>query len=238
MRIEQFIYMADSAIMFATFIYIFSHSFWFSPKKRFFHYLLSQIAMISSLSNYTMFLDIGRIQTDHHKIVELPRYIDWVLSTPLQLIILGTIGQISNINIYTLCFLDILMILSGLMGEFTMDWVRWSFFGFGCICFFPLYFFLFEDFDYDVVLHFVGKFTAQKYYTIGRYLLSVWLFYPVVWIIVNLNLVNAVTTTCFYATLDFFSKVGLTLWIFLCLRHSHYLTHENFSEDIESNDIQ
>lgn len=238
MHYENIVFLFDSIFMFLGFIIIFTNSFYYQPKKRIFHYLLSNICIVSSLCYYSNFIDLGNIQLKNNHIVEMPRYIDWIITTPLQLVTLGNIGQISNTNIFKLCFIDILMILSGLLGEITENWVRFSFFAFGCLCFFPIYIFLFDDFDYDVVVEFAGEYTAKKYYNIGRYLLSVWFFYPLVWILINYNHISPPVGSICYSVLDFFSKCLFTFWIFLCSKNSHYLQDSQEEEKKENISLQ
>jgi bacteriorhodopsin len=179
-----------------------------------------------------LFLNIGNVTGSEGKIVKLPRHIDWIINTPLQLITLGNIGRITAINMYALCFLDVVMIISGLLGELTSNYTRWSFFGVGCICFFPLYIFLFEDFDYHTVSEFAGEHVARAYYKIGRFLLSAWLFYPFVWIMSNADHISTLYEGIFYSILDFLSKVCFPIWVLFLIQQ--YLKDDIVHDDEES----
>jgi bacteriorhodopsin len=209
--------------MFAIFIYIFFSSLQIIPKKRIFHYLLSQIAFISSFCYLMMANDVLTIKNDSGRNIYNAKYIDWIIVTPTQMVILGKIGKLTNSNIYALCFLCIMMILSGWIGDLVESLFKWVFLFVGCITLYPIYIFLFEDFDIQVVKEFSGEYIANKYYWIGRLLILVWLFYPVVWIMDNINFISNVNFACISNTIfDFFSKVLFTIWIYICVINSPY----------------
>lgn len=234
MPLENLVYLVHSILMFMVFVYFFTNAFYFRPRKRFFHYVLSQISMVSSLSYYALFLEIGNITGHQGQIVRVPRHIDWLINTPLQLITLGTISHISIINIYALCFFDFLMIFSGLLGELTESWIRWSFFGIGSLCFLPLYIFLFEDFDFSIVLEFAGESVANNYYKIGRLLLSIWFFYPIIWILANSNHINSLTEGICYSILDLISKVCFPLWVLIMMQEKYLKDNDATGDTFES----
>merc|ERR1740127_315466 len=67
------------------------------------------------------------------------RYIDWTLTTPIMLWELATIcTNVKQWHFTWLFFLDVLMIISGLIGSLMCGGEKWIFWGFGVICFIPV----------------------------------------------------------------------------------------------------
>lgn len=230
---EHAIYFFNSVFMFVNFLRILFSSFRISPKRRMYHYLLSHISVMSSLSYMMLTYDVFTIDSNDHKVYN-SRYFDWLVNTPIQLVVLGNIGQLTSWNIYMLVLLDILMILTGWIGEFALQYSRYIFFGVGMVALFPIYIFLFEDFDYDVVREFSSKYIADRYYWIGRYLLFVWLFYPIVWLLQNLQVLSDLSICIWYSVLDFFAKVVFISWVLHLTNNSMFINHQSMSLSQES----
>jgi bacteriorhodopsin len=229
---DPFVYLFDSLLSTSLFLFYFISAFKYLPEKRLFLYLCSQICLSTSLSYFYMY-QISSSDNYDKQLITISRYINWIITTPSLLTIMGYIGKINLYNIYTLCMLDIFMILCGLFGEFAPNHLKYVYFSFGMICFYPIQKFLFSDFDYQVVHDFFGKYTADRYYKIGRYFLFVWFYYPIVWIIDQTT--DFKYTSILYSILDFFSKIILTLWIYICLIKSNYLVEiydDHFDIDI------
>lgn len=230
---EHTIYFVNSVLMFINFVTIFFSSFGISPKKRMYHYLLSHISVMSSFSYMMLTHEVGTFEMNGKKIYNA-RYFDWLVNTPVQLVVLGNIGQLSNWNIYILVLLDVMMILTGWVGEMALAYSRWIFFGIGSFAMFPIYVFLFEDFDYDVIKHFSSKYIADHYYWIGRYLMFVWLLYPIVWLLQNLQAISILSVCISYSVLDFFSKVVFIYWVLHLIKNSLFINHQSMSSSQDS----
>lgn len=225
---EHIIYGMNTLFMFSNFLFIFLSSFRIHPKKRLFHYLLSHISIVSAISYLMLCNDIFTFMVGHKKIYNA-RYFDWIVNTPVQLIIIGKIGKLTDANIYILVLLDIIMILMGWIAELCENQIKWIFFSIGMIVIFPIYKFLFEDFNFHVVKEFTGDYIATKYYWVGRYLIFLWLFYPIVWILNNVqfNIISNLTACICYTVLDFLAKVVFVWWIWYCIHHSIYIKTES-----------
>ena len=62
------------------------------------------------------------------------RYADWTFTTPLLLAHLCLYGGLAADQWVTMIIADVLMILTGLGGEFATDESKWAWWGFACIC--------------------------------------------------------------------------------------------------------
>lgn len=220
---EHIIYLINSIFMFSSFIYIFFSALTIVPMKRIFHYFLSQISITSSICYLMLASNTLTIQKSNGYKIYNAKYIDWIINTPLQLIILAKMGKLSYANIYILSFLAIIMVLYGWLGEINDNEFKWIFFAMGMIPMYPIYIFLFEDFDYQLVKEFSGELIAKKYYWMGKSLLSIWFLYPFVWCLDNLRVINKLFTAISYTIFDFLSKVVFTQWIFYCVKNSNYV---------------
>lgn len=222
------IYGVNATFMFLNFLAIFMAAFRFPPDRRLFHYLLSHISLWSSTSYVMLSNDILTFRYGD-RIIYNARYIDWVVNTPIQLIVLGKMGRISDANLYILTVLDIIMIVAGWIGELTDHALtRWILFMIGMTSIVPIYVFLFSDFDYSIVREFSGEYIANRYYWIGRYVLFVWIFYPLVWALDNIFHHISVFQMCVsYTVLDFFAKVVFIWWIFYCVQYRPGSDSEN-----------
>lgn len=236
--LEHLIYLVNSIFMFLNFIVIFFSSLLIIPKKRVFHYFLSHISITSSIAYLMLANDLLTIPLDNGKIMYNARYMDWSLNTPVQLIILGKMANLSVPNIYILAFLSVVMTLYGWLGDLTHSVFKWIFFTKGAIVMIPIYIFLFEDFNYYTVQDFSGEFIAKKYYWMGRLLLTVWSFYPIIWVLDNTGVISSLSSCIAYTASDFLSKVVFTLWIFHCVQNSNYIGETIASQEFrgEKND--
>lgn len=225
---EHIIYLMNAIFMFLNFLQIFLSSFKIRPNKRIFHFLLSHISIMSFVSYFMLTNDVLTIYHHDTKIYNA-RYLDWIVNTPVQLIILGLMGNLSLPNIYILCLLDIVMIMTGWIGELSIPSLKLWFFSIGIIAVYPIYVFLYEDFDFETVKEFSGEYIASRYYWTGRYLLMTWLFYPIVWILQNLKVIPFLYGCILYTILDFFAKIVFIRWVYICVYHSNKLKDDDGS---------
>ena len=103
-----------------------------------FHVITTFICMIASLAYLTMATGNGvYLRPFDCRAFLYARYIDWFFTTPLQLLdLLGFAGAGPNTTNF-LIGVDVLMIVSGLIGAFLDGSVKYLFWGFGMLCFFP-----------------------------------------------------------------------------------------------------
>lgn len=68
------------------------------------------------------------------------RYIDWVITTPLLLLELLLATGLSGSDIFTTVFLDLVMIIAGLVGALVASTYKWGFFVGGTFALFYVWF--------------------------------------------------------------------------------------------------
>ena len=176
------------------------------------------IPVWSGLAYLAMALNQGKVGVAG-QITHYARYIDWVVTTPLLLLALAwTAMQFihkDKILIASLIGTDIIMILSGLIADLSVGWVRYLWYGIGVVAFL-------------IILRLIwGPLRAKTkkqtpelsklYNKLATYLTVLWICYPTVWILgpSGIGLFNQTIDTFLFCVLPFFSKVGFS---FLDLR--------------------
>jgi bacteriorhodopsin len=202
---------------------LFSYSFTKSPELRFFDYITSTICATSSLFYLGMASGIGVYKIEERDFIMI-RYIHWMLTTPLLLIALSKLSKVSNVNIFILAVLDILMIIGGFFGAISSGIMVWAFFAFSSSVFVPIIYFLNEDFEMiratrrprDIIM----------YQRLGYYLSIFWMIYPIVWILGKTHSISVDQEIISFSVLDFMAKSVFCTWI-VCIE-----PHEFTGEDL------
>jgi len=150
-----------------------------------------------------------------------PRYTDWVLTTPLLLYDLALLAGADRETIATLVGLDVMMILTGLVGTAASNPIalggdtilgaqahRIVWWGVSCGFFLVLILFLFRGLS-DRATQLSGE-TQSTFKLLRNMILVLWFAYPVVWIIgtEGLGVVNLGIETALFMVLDLTAKVG------------------------------
>ncbi|MDZ7687872.1 MAG: bacteriorhodopsin [Halobacteriales archaeon] len=139
------------------------------------------ITMIAATAYLAMAMGMGRIAVNGEEVV-VARYIDWLLTTPIILVLLGVLANADRSLIATLIGVDVYMISVGLLGAVAnslfVSLVWWSL---GVVAFLVLLYLLLgvlsdaaEEMPDDVS----GMFVTLRNLTV-----VIWSFYPVVWIL-------------------------------------------------------
>jgi sensory rhodopsin len=212
------LYYSNAVMLFVLFVYVFSLSFFLRPNRRLIYYFMTQISLMGGLFYIVMADRLLDFEKPDGRIVHVGRYIEWLLATPSQLLILGGIGRFDSANIYAINLYNFIMILCGLLGDWNDGVLRYVYFSIGIFLFLPVYIFLFEDFDEEMVRSFAGEYFSKRYYWVGKYLLLSWILYPVVWMLYAKRVLDELGQAVSYTVLDFFSKVVFQLWVLEGLR--------------------
>merc|ERR1711966_242475 len=104
------------------------------------------------------------------------RYIDWTITTPL---LLWEVLDVSNMiapHRHFIYFLDLLMIIAGLIGSLICGGEKWIFFGFSMLCFIPILWFL------CALRESVEEQHKKAFETLMNITVITWFFYPIIWI--------------------------------------------------------
>ncbi len=186
------------------------------------NYLMLLIPLIVTVAYLCMSAGIGMVSTGKG-VVNVTRYIDWIITTPIMLYILSyTLYQGRNASqksfFLTIAGLDILMLLFGIGAEFTSGNLHTLLFSAGSLVFLML---LYLVIDSMLKLNTREPNPKLKATSLGMAwtILALWSLYPFVWIFSPQGLAvfdNTGVAVAFLA-LDFASKLifnGLLVYYF------------------------
>lgn len=220
---EDVVVLVDAVAMGAAFFYILFQSFQVMPSRRFLHYLLGFICGSSAICYYMMYDKILMVTSKDGHFLRGAEYLDWVVSTPTMLVVVGVMGRFPFSSIFGLCCLDVFMNVCGLLGEYTCGISRWVYFTMGGFFFLPQWIFFLNDFDYALVKEYFGEEVARKYFFIGRCLFLSRVAFPLIWVLGVTKAVSYFTALVMFSVMSIIAKIGLSMWVMACLHGSTFL---------------
>jgi len=195
---------------------------WSVPRERRHHVVVSAFILAIAACAYFAMANGQGITTVGDRTVYYARYIDWVLTTPLLLLGLLTVGlprlrspeeaRDRNALIGTVLGADVLMIVTGAIAALTVDTtVRYAWYSFGCIAFLVVLYAVFVPVRASAGTR--GSEMAALYSRLLWVLTILWFTYPIVWVIgtEGTNAVSLSTEVAIYAIVDMAAKVGFGL---------------------------
>ncbi|RXK46894.1 bacteriorhodopsin [Halorientalis pallida] len=168
-----------------------------------FKYLLA-IPTIAGVSYVVMFFDVGTLTIGEQSIV-LPRYVDWLLTTPILVGYIGHVASAPRRWIVGLAAADGVMILMGAVATVTTGLTKWVFLGLSGFGHASLLLVL-----YAVLPRFVPDDPKRKglFKLLQNHVGLLWLAYPNVWLIgpAGFGLMSGVGLSLVVAYLDVVAK--------------------------------
>jgi bacteriorhodopsin len=172
------------------------------------------VCLIAALAYLTMATGHGYYNRCDGRQFYFARYIDWVLTTPLMLHSLVHFAGGSDDTFIYMFFMDILMIVAGLVASVVEDGFKWFFFAFAILTFIPVIYYIcwlrskVVDSRFDYALFF------WNYSTMANLTAIAWFAYPIVWILCEgTSAVSADGEAIIYTVLDLISKALLGMFI-------------------------
>jgi len=170
------------------------------------------VCFIASLAYLTMSLGYGyTVRCCDGREFYYARYVDWTITTPLMLWeIVSYTNAPHNERVFIL-FMDVLMVVGGLIGALVCGGEKWAFFGFSILCFIPLLWFL------CALEASAQKNHLRLFKSIMNLTVISWFFYPIVWILAEgTGVLCANAEAICYTVLDIISK---TVFGFVICNH-------------------
>jgi sensory rhodopsin len=173
--------------------------------------ILIAVPGIAVVAYAVMALDIGAVDTAVGSTVYIPRYVDWLLTTPLHIIYLGLFAGAARAVIAKATVLQALTIVLGLVAAMVGTPLKWLLYVAGLFAFVGVVYYTYVD--YDEAAQAQGDNTAALYSKLRAFLVVLWLVYPLIWITGPnaIGLMDVETTALVVAYIDIVSKVGLGL---------------------------
>jgi sensory rhodopsin len=170
--------------------------------------LLIAIPGIAIIAYALMALGFGAIQSEGHAVYVI-RYIDWLLTTPINVLFLALLAGASREDTVKLVVLQALTIVFGFAGAVTPSPVSYALFAVGAALFGGVIYLLYRNVAVAAAAT-LSDVEMSLYRTLRNFVVVLWLVYPVVWLVgaAGLGLMDVETASLVIVYLDVVTKVG------------------------------
>lgn len=174
------------------------------------------IPVWSGLAYTAMALGQGTLDVGGQE-VHFARYLDWIVTTPLLIFLLCSTGMffrpLDKTTIFTLVGLDVIMILSGLFADLSVEQgPQWFWYITGCVCLMLILGTLWTRVRREAYAH--NAEIGGAYTRVTTYFTLMWLGYPLIWALgpSGIGLLDDLTEVAAFVILPIFSKVGFSIY--------------------------
>lgn len=173
--------------------------------------LLVSIPGIAILGYLLMALGYGAVPAGDH-VVYVPRYVDWLLTTPLNILFLGLLAGAARTTLWRMIGLQTLTILAGFSAALVAPPWSYVLYLVGSAAFAGVIYLLYTRVD-AAAAETLSESGAGLYKTLRNFVVVLWLVYPAIWLLepAGFGLMDVETTTLVVAYLDVVTKVGFGL---------------------------
>ena len=170
--------------------------------------LLVAIPGIAIVAYLLLVLGVGAVDGGGHT-VYVVRYVDWLLTTPINVLYLGLLAQASRETIGKLVGLQALTIVFGFAGAMASGGLAYALFALGAVAFAGVVSLLYGDVA-DAAVVALSDVGASLYRTLRNFVVVLWSVYPVVWLLgaAGLGVMDVETASLVIVYLDVVTKVG------------------------------
>jgi sensory rhodopsin len=179
--------------------------------------LLIAIPGIAIVAYALMTLGFGAIQSEGHAVYVI-RYVDWLLTTPLNVLFLALLAGANRQDTVKLVVLQALTIVFGFAGAVTPSPVSYALFAVGATLFGGVIYLLYRNIAAAAASN-LSDVEMSLYRTLRNFVVVLWLVYPVVWLlgVPGLGLLDVETASLVVVYLDVVTKVGFGLIALLAM---------------------
>lgn len=171
---------------------------------------LAGVTGVAALAYLAMALGFGVLSTPGGDL-EIARYVDWLVTTPLLLLYLGLLARPPRRVLLGLIAVDIVIIAGGVAAVATTGTLSWALFGTAAVAYVALV--------YGLLVSLPRSASAEAdrvravFGTLRNITVVLWTLYPVVWVLAptGLGLLTGSTEMLVFVYLDVVSKVGFVV---------------------------
>jgi sensory rhodopsin len=177
------------------------------PERRTHYLVLAGVTGVAAVAYALMAFDIGTI-TASGRVVSIPRYVDWLITTPLILLFLAMLGRTGRGSFVRLVVADIALLLLGGVAVVVSGPIRWVAFAAGVGCFGVLTYELYVTIPRKAT--FPTERTRILFVTLRNLTIALWTLYPVAWLLApsGIELLTRDMAMLVVAYLDLISKAA------------------------------
>ncbi|CAD6885182.1 unnamed protein product [Tilletia controversa] len=208
------------------------------PHRRVFHFLTIAILTTASVAYFGMASNLGETPVQVEFIREggailaqnggrltrgiwYARYIDWTITTPLLLLEILLVSGVPTSTILLTIFMDIVMIVTGLVGALVPSTYKWGFFSIGCVAMFFVFWILYGPAHTSAKS--ISADNGKVYFRGAIALCFLWFLYPIAWGLADGgNVISTDGEMVFYGVLDLLAKPVFAIYHLWALRSSNF----------------
>lgn len=175
------------------------------PEHRNYYLVLIGVTGVAAVAYTLMSFRIGDIGVSG-RVVSLPRYVDWLITTPLILLFLAMLGNTGRGSLGRLFVADITLLVLGAVAVAIPSPIRWLAFAAGLAAFGVLVYELYVRIPR--LASFTNERTRTLFVTLRNLTIALWTVYPLVWVLApsGIGLLTRDMTMLVIAYLDLISK--------------------------------
>jgi sensory rhodopsin len=169
---------------------------------------LAAISGIATVAYVLMTLEIGTVSVGS-RTVYVPRYVDWLLTTPLLLLYLAMLVDAGKALIGKIIVVDVVVILGGLGATLLTGVERFGLFAVGGLAYLVLAYLLVGPLTDRAR----GRATESLFRGLRNLTVILWFVYPIIWLLgpPGFGLLTVLTNIFLVVYLDVLTKVGFGL---------------------------
>jgi sensory rhodopsin len=177
------------------------------PRRRSHYLALAGVTGVAAVAYALMAFDIGTV-TASGRVVSIPRYVDWLITTPLILLFLAMLGRTGRGSLLRLVVVDVALLLLGGVAVVVTGPIRWLAFAAGVVFFGILVYDLYVRIPQRST--FSNERTRILFVTLRNLTIALWTLYPVVWVLApsGFGLLTRDMAMLVVAYLDLISKAA------------------------------
>lgn len=176
-------------------------------RHRRYYAVLATVTGFAALAYLAMALNVGRISVGDASLF-LPRYVDWLVTTPLLVLYLGMLCRPERRVYVSLIVVDVLVIGAGVVAGVLPSPYNYAAYLIGCVAYVGLLYQLLSVLPEQATLH--GDRVDAVFTKLRNLTVVLWTLYPVVWLLgpLGTGLLQPGTEIMVVTYLDLISKVG------------------------------
>jgi sensory rhodopsin len=173
--------------------------------------LIVAVPAIALVAYALMALGMGGLTTTRGTTVYVPRYVDWLLTTPIHVAVIALVVGADRRLVTRLVVLQALTIVFGFVGATLAPPANWLLYLLGAAAFAGVVYTFYVDLDALAADQSDG--IAALFRKLRAFVVVLWLVYPVIWVLggAGIGLMDNETATLVVAYIDVVSKVGFGL---------------------------
>lgn len=172
--------------------------------------LLASISLIAAVAYLLMALEVGWVDVDG-RTVFVPRYVDWILTTPLLLIFLGMLAGIDRDTHVRVVAVNTVVMVAGFAGALLPGIERIALFAFASVAYLGLLYLVLGPMSARA--REAGEARHSLFTSLRNLTVVLWSVYPVIWLLgpPGLALLTPTIDVILVSYLDVLTKVGFGL---------------------------